>query len=87
MKTLLKKYSDMERCSREEDLEFAGIVLWLRATEQEAHVDAGGNVYLNPGRHTDKRRKRRSGQAAMSAAELKRARKAEKRKEAMNGTR
>jgi len=68
----------MERCSREEDKEFAGIVLWLLATDQEAHVTAEGDVTLRPSRHAGKRRKRREGQAAISAADAKRARKAAK---------
>lgn len=77
----------MEKCSREEDLEFAGIVLWLLATDQEAHTDVDEDVYLKPCRHSAKRLKRRTGQAALSSAELKRARKAEKLRRILDGKR
>ena len=82
--TALSKTSD--------DKEFAGIVLWLLVTDQEAHVrfrsgvsdedlsDHDCQIRLRPSRWADRRRKRREGQATLSAAEAKRLRKMEKRR-------
>lgn len=70
----------VEKCSREEDKAFGGIVLWLLVTDQEAHVDRHGNVTLRRSRWAARREKRRNGARAMALAEEKRRRKAAKRK-------
>lgn len=63
----------------DEDKEWAWLVIYLLATDQEAHVTLEGDVCFRPSRHAARRRKKREGQAALEAAEIKRLRKMNKR--------
>lgn len=64
--------------STADDNEFAGIILWLLVTDQEAHVSESGEVRLKRSTRAARRERERNRQRLMFKAELKRMRKAAK---------
>ncbi len=68
----------MDEDRHRDDRELAGVILWLLATGQEAHVGLDGSVRLQRSKMAERRERRRRRDEAMAAAEAKRKRKAEK---------
>jgi hypothetical protein len=77
----LRRHLVIDPAQHVADKEFAGIILWLLATEQEAHVWMNGWVEVRdlPPKRLKKRRLARGAAPQLSAAEAKRLRKMAKR--------
>jgi hypothetical protein len=81
MESLLKReiLMPIEKMTPEEDKEWGGIILWLLATDQEAHVSLSGEVRLRRSMRAEARRRKKEATERIAAAEAKRLRKMAKR--------
>lgn len=72
----------IEKCTPEEDKKFGGVIFWLTVTGQRVRHFLDGDFIVErlPQSVLDKRAKKRAAKEALQAAELKRARKAAKRR-------